>query len=172
MDTEKITLHWTAGRYEPNKCDLANYHILIKEDGSFVKTHQFSETLEYSCYMENTDNIQISLCGMLGANPDDFGEYPITKKQIEAMIELCAVIVLMRGIKYWKIKTHAERAIEKDYFPIKWDFACLRPCRQVSKLTAIETGRNLRKRILYRISELNGNDIKNHPLYYKLTKGV
>lgn len=167
----KITLHWTAGTHSPNQHELECYHALIDGMGRVTKAHDFSKPLEH-CWQENTDNIGISLCGMLDAHPADFGKYPITDKQIESLIETCAVICLLKDIKYWQVKTHAERAIDKNYFGCRWDLAILKPQAKINQQVAIDTGKQLRLRIEERIAELSGNQFTGHPLYRELTRNT
>ncbi len=167
----KITLHWTAGTYSPNLSDYKNYHVLIDGMGKAIKCHDFSKKLEH-CWQDNTDNIGIAICGMLEAHPAGFGEFGITDEQIKTLIEVAAIICLLKDIKYWQVKTHAERAIEKDYFGVKWDLAILTPRHKINQQIAIATGKELRLAIEFKIAELSNNQFTGHPLYRELTRNT
>ena len=34
---KRIILHWTAGKYQPNQCDLEHYHYLVGAEGEIYE---------------------------------------------------------------------------------------------------------------------------------------
>lgn len=125
-----ITGHWSAGRYEPNHIDLADYHVLILADGSYLIRDDFSEKLAHT-WRRNTGNIGIAFAGCFGATTNDLGDYAPTEEQIKAMAAAVKVICDALG---WDVneafKTHAEWADIDEYGPSfnceRWDLWFLR----------------------------------------------
>lgn len=170
MINYKMTLHHTGGGRIPNWKDQECYHILVLEDGSIMKNFSFHLPSPFGCWMENSWNIQIAVCAMLNASPSNFEICPITEEQIESMLEVAALIALIKNIPIAWIKTHAERAIEKYYFPEKWDFACLTPDPHITPEKAILVGNQFRKRISLKKGEIGKVGIKNHKFYKEVLK--
>lgn len=98
----RIIIHWTAGRYDPNITDLEHYHFLITGSGSCIKGKYIPEDNlncadgKYAAHTGkgNTGSIGIAVCGMLGYyNKYNVGKYPLTPQQTEALFkkiaELC-----------------------------------------------------------------------------------
>lgn len=98
----RIHWHWTAGTNTPNSTDRKAYHLLIDGEGNWhrgvagielnsggIKPGYAAHTLN-----ANSDAIGISLCGMGGAmeSPFDPGKWPITPKQIDALVEGCRAL--------------------------------------------------------------------------------
>jgi len=110
----RIYIHWTAGRYNQV---FADYHICIKGDGeAWFTTDNLAEVKAHT-YMRNTKAIGISLCCAYNATPPhNFGEYPPTAAQIEAVSEVVAIICkeLDIPIAVKHVMTHAEAADNVD----------------------------------------------------------
>lgn len=165
----KITLHWTAGQYLPNREEKEAYHLLIPKDAGVLKTHDFTAPLEH-CWHDNTGNIGIAVCAMWKAGSGDFGAYPFTDSQLQTMLEAAALIAVLKKLTVSAVATHAERAVEKGYFGERWDFAVLKPASRLTPQMAIQTGEGLRKEIARKIERIEKIGIKAHPLYPELTK--
>ena len=113
----RITGHWSAGRYEPNNTDLADYHVLVLYDGTFLIRDDFTEVLAHTWH-HNTGNIGISMAGCYGATQEDLGEYAPTYAQINAFA--AAVKAICDGLDEFVndiFKTHAEQATIDGYGP-------------------------------------------------------
>lgn len=96
----------------------------------------------------------LSVMGMRDATPSDFGLYPLTMSQIDAMCALAAEIARAYDIPIdaKSVTTHAEAAIEDGYFGAaadeRWDIARLAPRPgPPTHDEAIATGEILRARI-------------------------
>lgn len=96
----RITLHWTGGSHTPSSLDAEHYQFLIDGDGVIWEgvysiADQDSTSSSYAAHTAsfNTKNIGVSLCGMAGSQENgSFGSYPITPKQWEAAVGLCALL--------------------------------------------------------------------------------
>ncbi len=96
---KKIIIHWTAGTYYPSAYDKQHYHFLVDKDG---KTHlgkfkpednEICTKGNYAAHTGggNTGAIGVSMCAMAGfKNKQNTGKYPVTPKQFEACMKLCA----------------------------------------------------------------------------------
>lgn len=99
---KRIILHWTAGKYKPNSCDLEHYHFLVDGDGR-VHNGKFDVSANENCsdghYAMhtgggNTGSIGVAMCGMLGyKNFSNVGKYPIKPVQFERTMKLCAELI-------------------------------------------------------------------------------
>lgn len=107
VSLNKITIHWTAGYYEPTFYEKSAYHFLVKGNGETVDGINKPEANlnckdgNYAAHTGcgNTGNIGIAMCAMTGfKNSKNVGACPITKKQFEACMELTAKICLKYGI--------------------------------------------------------------------------
>ncbi len=96
---KKIIIHWTAGGYFPTVGEKAFYHFLIDKDGNVHKGSFIPEDNEvckpgrYAAHTGggNTGSIGVSMCAMAGfKGKNSVGNYPITLKQFEACMKLCA----------------------------------------------------------------------------------
>ena len=104
---KKIILHWTAGSYYPTACEKNCYHFLVDKDG---KTHSGNykpeanlncNDGEYAAHTGggNTGAIGVAICAMAGFKSKSYiGNYPITAKQFEAAMKLCAELSLKYNI--------------------------------------------------------------------------
>jgi N-acetyl-anhydromuramyl-L-alanine amidase AmpD len=95
----KIVYHWTAGRNYPNDVDLSHYHFLIDKDGKIYEgKYKPEDNINcqdgiYAAHVGggNTGAIGIALCGMYNFyNRYSVGNYPLTKRQLEASFKLGA----------------------------------------------------------------------------------
>lgn len=119
---KRIIIHWTAGGYYPTVYEKNFYHFLVDKDG---KTHAgvFKPESNKKCVKGNyamhtgggnTGSIGVSLCAMAGfKNRQSAGDYPITAKQFEAAMELCAKLCKEYDIEVTPetIMTHYEFGI-------------------------------------------------------------
>jgi hypothetical protein len=68
---------------------------------------------------------------MREATPADFGPFPVTAAQIDALCRVAARLARFYEIDVAAIRTHAEAALEDGYFgdgdDERWDIARLRP---------------------------------------------
>lgn len=102
---KRIIIHWTAGTYVPSDLEKYCYHFLIDKFGKITEGH-FKPENNIRCVKGyyaahtgggNTESIGVALCGMFGfKNPKTQGKYPLTAKQFESAMELCAKL----SIKY------------------------------------------------------------------------
>lgn len=102
---KRIIVHWTAGTYYPTDYEKEHYHFLVDKDGK-VHDGKFCPENNLRCVTGhyaahtgggNTASIGVAVCAMAGfRSSKDCGKYPITKKQFEATMELCAKL----SIKY------------------------------------------------------------------------
>ena len=127
--TNKIYVHWTAGRYHQFFDD---YHINVDADGSiYVSTEDLTEVLAHT-WNRNSRAIGICMAGCYKAQANsgyntDFGAYPPTQDQIDGVAQVVAVLCeeLALSIDYDHVKTHCEAAEEDNYGPSttceRWD---------------------------------------------------
>lgn len=109
----KIYLHWTAGKYDTK---FSDYHVNITGDGDiYVSTTNLADTLSHT-WKRNTGSVGIALCCAYGASSAGLGEYPPTKKQIEAMARVidCIATGLWLTIDKNHVLTHGEAADNED----------------------------------------------------------
>ena len=114
---KRLILHWTAGKYSPNACDLEHYHYLVDGCGEIFKGKYKPED-NIDCTDENyarhtgggnTNSIGVAICGMLGfKNERNVGNYPITLVQFERTMKLCAEILNKYGLSPNSLLTHYE----------------------------------------------------------------
>lgn len=104
---KRVILHWTAGKYKPNQCDLEHYHYLVGAQGEIyegkfkVKDNEVCVKDHYAMHTGggNTGSIGVSMCAMLGfQNEHEVGDYPITPVQFERTMKLCAELLNRYGI--------------------------------------------------------------------------
>ena len=120
---KRIILHWTAGGYYPNSHDLECYHFLVDKAGN-VYSGKFmpecNEICKFNAYAAhtgggNTGSIGVAMCAMEGfKDKNSVGNYPITAKQFEATMELCARLAKKYNIKVTSdnVMTHYEFGIK------------------------------------------------------------
>jgi hypothetical protein len=141
-DLRSISLHWTAGDYTTV---YPAYHFVLAgaDDVVVHHTHDLRENmrevykapeLPYAAHTRgrNSFSIGISIAAMRDSTPSDFGVYPLTEAQLEAICVLSAGLARFYGIEVAAIRTHAEAALDDGYFgagtdDVRWDIARLRP---------------------------------------------
>ena len=120
---KRIILHWTAGIYYPNPHDLECYHFLIDKDGNIhngkfkPEDNTVCQTGEYAAHTGggNTNSIGVAMCAMADfKNRNQTGKYPITQKQFEISMELCAELAHKYNINVNpdSVMTHYEFGIK------------------------------------------------------------
>ncbi len=116
---KRIIIHWTAGNAVPNSHDKECYHYLVDNFGRIYSgkfepyANEVCKQGQYAAHTGggNTGSVGIALCGMFGfKNKNDIGNYPITKVQFEAAMQLCAQIAKKFNIPVTKttVLTHYE----------------------------------------------------------------
>lgn len=108
-----IYLHWTAGHYGQF---FEDYHINIDEDGTiYISTDDLSEIKSHT-WRRNSGAVGIALACAYNASPDDLGEEPPTRYQVDTMAEVVAVLCKAFRIPcdIYHVLTHAEAADNKD----------------------------------------------------------
>jgi hypothetical protein len=158
-----ISLHWTAHDYE---AVFPAYHFCLRgvSDVMVVQTHDLRANMRdlrrdpsrpYAAHTlgRNSWSIGLAVCGMAGAEPVDFGRYPLAPAQIDALCVVARTLADAYRIPLAAIRTHAEAALEDGYFGAgsdesRWDIARLEPRPQpLEAREAIATGNELRARI-------------------------
>jgi hypothetical protein len=139
-----ISLHWTAHDYD---AVFPAYHYCISRPDEVLvhHTHDLREnmrdvrldpSLPYAAHTagRNSWSIGISIASMRDAVPANFGAFPLTGSQLDAMCRVAAVLASFFGIAVAAIRTHAEAALDDGYFGaatgdehLRWDIARLRP---------------------------------------------
>lgn len=157
---KRIILHWTAGLYNANQKEKDSYHYLIEYVNNEAEITQGTFTPEdnENCYDGkyakhtgggNTGSIGIALCGMKNfVSRNDVGNYPITEKQFQKMIDLIVDLISKYNIKITEetIMTHYEfgKKNPKTTSAHKIDIICLPPFPSIQK---DEIGNFIRKNI-------------------------
>ena len=137
-----ISLHWTAHDYASV---FPAYHFCISrpDDVLVHHTHDLREnmrdvrldpSLPYAPHTRgrNAWSIGLSVAAMEGSTPSDFGRYPLTEPQLDALCRVAATLAAFYAIDVAAIRTHAEAALDDGYFgagsdAMRWDIARLRP---------------------------------------------
>jgi hypothetical protein len=158
-----ISLHWTAHDYDEV---FSAYHFCLTRPDDVVvhHTHDLREnmrdvrldaSLPYAAHTRgrNAWSIGISIAAMAGATPNDFGAYPLTEPQLDAMCRVAARLAAFYAIDVAAIRTHAEAALADGYFgagsdELRWDIARRRPSTEpLAPSEATATGDWFRSRI-------------------------
>ena len=138
----RIIIHWTAGTYSPNPCDLKHYHFLVDNSGEVRKGGYVPEDNIccndgiYAAHTKqgNTGSIGIAMCGMHNfKNSNDTGSYPLTKKQCESCFKECARLVKKYNLEIDNIYTHYEFNKLKNIKTGKIDIIHLPPYPEIKK---------------------------------------
>lgn len=159
----KITLHWTVGRYNQAFDD---YHYCITYDEKTKKSNikigkykpednENTSDGKYAahCYLANTGNIGIGICAMYGyKSTKDVGNYPITREQLELSFELCAELCIKYNIDISEVKTHYERDKKR-----KIDIIYMPPFPDVKK---DEVGDFIRNKVKWYLTKKNKNNLR------------
>ncbi|HYW53960.1 MAG TPA: hypothetical protein VE826_08320 [Dongiaceae bacterium] len=157
-----IYLHWTGHGYDEV---FPAYHFCISrpDDVLVHQTHDLranmqdvrrESALPYAPHTRGRNSwaIGLSIAAMQEAKPDDFGPFPITQPQLDALCEVAARLAAFYGISVAAVRTHAEAALEDGYFgdgpDQRWDIARLRAAPEpLRPAEATETGDWFRQRI-------------------------
>jgi len=158
-----ISLHWTAHDYD---AVFPAYHFcLTRPDDVLVHhTHDLRANMRdvrldpSSPYAAHTRgrtswSIGISIAAMADSTPSDFGAYPLTEPQLEAMCQVAARLAAFYAIDVAAIRMHAEAALADGYFgagsdELRWDIARLRPSNEpLQPSEATRTGDWFRSRV-------------------------
>lgn len=91
---KRIICHWSAGKYKASSIDRKHYHFIFESDGKEVAgnnpvsaNRRIVRGKPYAAHTRycNTGSIGLSVACMWNANERDFGDYPMTETQFEAM---------------------------------------------------------------------------------------
>lgn len=158
-------MHWTAHDYD---AVFPAYHYCISGEREVLvhHTHDLREnmrdvrldpSLPYAAHTaaRNSWSIGIALAAMRAATPSDFGAFPLTEPQLDAMCRVAAALASCYAIEVAAIRTHAEAALDDGYFGagtgdehLRWDIARLRPSPEaLLPAEATVTGTWFRERI-------------------------
>ena len=120
---KRIVIHWTAGTYYPTEYEKEHYHYLIDVSG-IVSKGKFSPESNEICKIGkyaahtgggNTGSIGVAFCAMAGfKNKNAVGKYPISKKQFESGMKLCADLC-----KKYKIEVSPQTVMTHYEFGVK-----------------------------------------------------
>ncbi len=141
-DIRTVVLHWTAGDYHT---PFAAYHFCVcgAERPAIVASYDLRANMrdvrsaaadDYAAHTAGRNSFAagIAVCAMASATPHDFGRYPLTAAQIDAVCAVAAALVARYAIALENVRTHAEAALEDGYFgadddDVRWDIARLEP---------------------------------------------
>ncbi|MFN2528978.1 MAG: hypothetical protein ABR584_09720 [Candidatus Baltobacteraceae bacterium] len=162
-----LYLHWSAHSYQ---AVFPAYHfcIAMRQDGTrvVVQTNRIEANMRdvrsdpdepYAAHTRgrNSHAIGLSIMGMEGATPQDFGPYPLTEPLIEGLCLVAARLAAFYRVPVdaEHILTHAEAGAAEGYFGTgpqeRWDIARLVPAPEDLRLAeAAQTGDELRRRIV------------------------
>lgn len=140
---DQIYLHWTAGDYDTT---FDAYHINILGDGTIVQTCDSLTDKKAHTWRRNSCAVGVTMCCAAGAKAYKgghvyFGDYPPTRKQIETMAKVIAVLCDELGIciNEYNVMTHAEAGDLDGYGPEttceRWDLWKLQDLPGDTKLT-------------------------------------
>ena len=159
---KRLILHWTAGKYLPNSCDLEHYHYLVSGKGEVIKgLYAPEDNLDCSDghYARhtgggNTASIGVAICAMYGfKNELNVGNYPITAIQFERTMKLCAELLKKYGLSSGSLQTHYEfgQAHPESTSYGKIDIIHIPPYPAV---TRHEAGRFIRSKVKWYLSKV------------------
>ncbi len=114
-----IVFHWTAARYGQT---FPDYHFCVDYDGTVYQNEEADpDDILPHTWHRNTGRVGIAAMAMFDATTTNYGKYPVTAKQIEAMAALAAKIAKRYGIKPEEIRSHSDWAREDGYYGERWD---------------------------------------------------
>jgi hypothetical protein len=158
-------LHWTAGDYVTT---YPAYHVCVGLDArgvpSVFTTHDVRANMRdvrasddpYAAHTagRNSYALGFAICGMAGATPHDFGDYPLRDDLVALACATVADACAAYGIPVERpyVRSHAEAALEDGYFGCeddeRWDIARLAPSEMpLEAADATRVGDVLRARI-------------------------
>lgn len=161
-----IYTHWSAHDYG-SVFPAYNFCVATRPDGEIVvvNTHDVRENMRnvydapddpYAAHTRkrNSHALGISIMGMQGATPENFGEFPLTEELIDGLCLVGARLAIFYDVPIdaEHIMSHAEAAVRDGYFGTapeqRWDIARLRPeSRPLVENDAIAVGEELRSRM-------------------------
>jgi len=109
---KRIIIHWTAGTNTASALDKHHYHFIVEGngnvvDGRYKPEDNESTATDYAPHTRslNTGSIGVSFAAMHGATERPFiaGKYPITKIQIDEMVNLVADLCIRYGIEVFPL---------------------------------------------------------------------
>jgi len=161
-----LYLHWSAHNYTDV---FPAYHFCVAGNDEaalfVVTTHDVRENMRdvreeperpYAAHTRgrNSHAIGLSIMGMEGSTPTDFGQFPLTPARIDALCLVTARIAAFYGVPVdaEHIMTHAEAGLLEGYFGTepqqRWDIARLAPRPEpLVPQDALDAGNELRRRI-------------------------
>jgi hypothetical protein len=164
-----IVCHWNAGTHQASELDKEHYHVIIEGDGRLVRgDHSITDNMlvgdgDYAAHTgrHNTRMIGVAVACMGGSleRPWRPGKWPMTEKQWNTMMVVCADLVERYRIQVAPKTLCGHGAIYDHYGQVnktgKWDPLVLPWQRSLSKtsvdqlirdqVTAILGGRELGK---------------------------
>lgn len=138
-----LTFHWSAGTYHIGEAETSHYHFIIGEKGNVVQGINVEKNCVYNGHPRqpgyaahvknsNSNNIAISAASMSGsaeteARKGHYGPYPMTKEQVESMIEVAALLCYTYGIPvlHTRILGHEEWDSVMGHPQDRWDVNCI-----------------------------------------------
>jgi hypothetical protein len=163
---ERIYTHWSAHDYGSV---FPAYHFCVAIDDAgeivVVNTHDVRENMRnvyeqpetpYAQHTRgrNSHALGISIMGMQGSTPQNFGDYPLTEELIDALCLVGAKLANAYGVTIDAdhVMSHAEAAYHDGYFGTepeqRWDIARLRADpRPLEPHDALDIGEQLRSRM-------------------------
>lgn len=163
---DRLYLHWSAHDYFKV---FPAYHVCVATDSGggivAVQTHDLKENMRdvskdpeapYAAHTRGRNSFAagLSIMGMEGARPEDFGPYPLTEGLIHGLCVAAARLAAFYGVPCDRdhVMTHAEAGVAEGYFGNgegeRWDIARLRPAPgPLVPADAAAAGDELRRRI-------------------------
>lgn len=175
-DKLRATWHWSAGHYKIGDPALKHYNFCIASDGEVMEGVPIELQLNTNAYPRhegyakhvrnaNSNNIAISVMGMFDAHESkarqgNYGSAPITKAQIDSLVELTAYLCFAYNIPTipTRILGHVEWRSVMGIHQDRWDVACIPhlDIRPQELDDGTWTAHNyLRERIATELAELN-----------------
>lgn len=138
----RIICHWSGGTYKANWHDKRSYHGLIEwldghihvEAGVPIVNNLHRLTPDSQTYHENimgyaahtkgfnSWSLGYAVCAMLGADPNDWADYPMREEQVDGLITLCAQTAAI-----WNME------VTEDTFFTHWEAEAIHGIRQKDK---------------------------------------
>jgi len=118
---KNLVLHWTSSTY--SQVNFPDYHFVVNGAGVVYYSEIWEKGLWGShVWRRNKGSIGISASCMLGATDKNYGKYPPTQEQINAMCLLTSQLLRSFQLPLEAVKVHAEFAKLDSYFPERWDW--------------------------------------------------
>jgi len=138
-----LTLHWAASTYNVSSFELTKYHFVLGADGAIHKGVPVENNLSFAGHPRpanyaahvlnaNTNNIGISAASMadaaeVEARKGHYGTYPVTEKQIAAIVEIAAQMCFLWNIPVipTRVLGHEEWDSVNGRPQDRWDVNCI-----------------------------------------------